>query len=427
MSNGSAQFAALAKTVMAQCDELAAISSKQGRLDRYYLTPEHRECSNRLTEFMEAAGMVVWEDAVGNLWGRYAAKPTEGRSSRSLIMGSHHDSVPNAGRYDGPLGVLSAIAAVAYLHDLGERLPFHVDVVAFGDEEGARFGTTLLGSQPVAGHWKPEWWDLCDKEGVSLRQAFEQFGLNPSRIQECALDPRSLLGYLELHIEQGPVLEAGDHPLGVVTGIAGARRFEVRILGKAGHAGTVPMNMRRDALLGASEANLAVERIAKDMGVVATVGQIEARPGAVNVIPGEVTLSLDIRAMGDATRDAALERMRSSIGASCTKRGLEAKWEETHSAASVSCAPWLQKCQAEVLESMHLEPVHLPSGAGHDAMAMAQLTDTGMFFTRCADGLSHHPEESVLTEDVAYGIEAMARLLFKLTDLVNDENKVVVA
>ena len=404
----------LACGVMERCDELAAITSEPGRIDRYYLTSEHRRCSDLLAHWMDAAGMAVWEDAAGNLWGRYAAATDAAPPIRALIMGSHHDSVPNAGRYDGPLGILTALAVVEYLNQKDIRLPFHVDVVAFGDEEGSRFGTTLLGSYPVAGHWQPEWWELADRGGVTLEQAFRDFGLDPARIGSCARDPEELLGYLELHIEQGPVLEHGGHPLGVVTGIAGARRFTVTLEGEVGHAGTVPLALRRDALLGAAEAALVVERVAREQDVMATVGRLNAVPGAVNVIAGEACWSLDLRATDDESRDHALRLIRSESNRLCDQRGLVSSWRETHSAPAVACATSLQSHQSRALEAMGLEPIHLPSGAGHDAMAMARITDVGMFFIRCGGGISHHPDESVMTTDVGLGIEAMVRTLLNL-------------
>lgn len=406
--------APLAGRVMARCDELAGITADASGIHRFYLTPEHHQCNDRLAILMGEAGMTTWEDEAGNLWGRYRASADAGDDARALILGSHHDSVPNAGRYDGPLGVLTAIAVVELLHRHNRRLPFHVDIVAFGDEEGARFGTTLLGSYPVAGHWSPDWWELADADGVTLQQAFKAFGLKPDDIPRCARDPEELLGYLELHIEQGPVLEEGDHPLGIVTGIAGARRFRLAIEGRAGHAGTVPMGMRRDALLGACEFATLVERVANDAGIVATVGQLECQPGAVNVIPGKALCSLDIRAPGDSQRDSALERIRSEFDSVCAERGLEVTWEETHSAPAVDCAGWLQDHQSRALESLALSPIQLMSGAGHDAMAMARITDVAMFFIRCAGGISHHPDESVMEADVACAIAAMAGTLFNI-------------
>lgn len=414
MNGLSRKAGQLASTVMARCDELASISADPSAISRFYLTREHRLCNEKVADWMRDVGMSIWVDQAGNLWGRYHAAGPTPEPVRAVVIGSHQDSVPNAGRYDGPLGVLTALAVVEMLHSEGERLPFHVDVVAFGDEEGVRFGTTLLGSYPVAGQWNPQWWNLKDGDGLTMREAFAQFGLDADRITECARDPSELMGYLELHIEQGPVLEEGEDPLGVVTGIAGARRFRVTFSGRAGHSGTVPMRMRRDALTGAAEAVLAVERIAREEGIVATAGQLECTPGAVNVIPGEVVWSLDIRAPDDVARDASLQRIRDVSDQICAERGLSSHWLETHSAAAVDCAQQLQAAQLRALDSLGLRPIQLMSGAGHDAMAMAHITDVGMFFIRCAGGVSHHPDESILQDDVAWGIAAIRQTLCNL-------------
>lgn len=400
-----------ATQVMKWCDDLARISSDPQGLSRFYLTPEHRRCNDQVARWMQQIGMETWEDQAGNLWGRHAAADEAPRPVRAMILGSHLDSVPNGGRYDGPLGVLCGLGVVAVLVEHGIRLPFHLDVVGFGDEEGGRFGTALFGSRAVAGTWNSDWWGLEDSDGVSLQQAFEAFGLDPSRIGDCARDPDELMGYLELHIEQGPVLEQGGHPLGIVTGIAGARRFRVEMVGCAGHAGTVPMAMRQDAFLGASEAALLVERVARDQSVVATVGRLECSPGAVNVIPGQVSWTLDIRADDDERRDQALEQIRCGVEAICSNRKLSARWEETHSAPAVDCSPRLRRWQRAALESIGLEPVELMSGAGHDAMAIASVTDIAMYFIPCLGGVSHHPDESVMESDVVWSINAMVQTL----------------
>jgi allantoate deiminase len=334
-----------------------------------------------------------------------------------LLLGSHLDSIPNAGRYDGILGVLVAIAAVEQLHAEDRRLPFAIDIIGFGDEEGTRFGSTLLGSRATAGSWKQEWWLLADREGVTLADAFKQFGLNPEDIANAALASANLLGYLEVHIEQGPVLEDTDHALGIVTSIAGARRFHIDVQGYAGHAGTVPMHMRKDALLGAALGVEMVERFAREKGVVATVGQLQCWPGAVNVIPGRARFSIDIRSGDDDLRDQTLAQIQQEFSELCRTRNLTCNWTEIHNAPAVLCADWMQDLQATVLESMNLEPVRLMSGAGHDAMAMAEITDVGMYFVRCKGGVSHHPDESVLVEDVALAITALTKTLLRIGEL----------
>lgn len=407
-----------AARLMARCDALAEISSDPTCLSRFYLTPEHRRVNDQVAEWMQAAGLATWEDAAGNLWGRYAA--ADPAATRTLILGSHLDTVPNAGRYDGMLGVLTALSAVEQLQAAEVRLPFHIDIVGFGDEEGSRFGTTLLGSRAVAGTWQEAWWELTDAEGVSLRSAFEQFGLDPEKVRDAARSPEELIGYLELHIEQGPVLEQRNEPMGVVTAIAGARRYQIELTGYAGHAGTVPMAMRQDALVGAAEFILAVEAAAKEFGVVATVGQCEARPGGVNVIPGAVRLSLDIRSGDDARRDAALESIQGSMARIEQARDLSSQWREIHNAPAVACADWWQQLQCAVLSELNLQPLCLMSGAGHDAMAMAEIADCAMYFVRCKGGVSHHPDESIQQADLAPAIATMTQTLVRLAQCGND-------
>lgn len=406
---------ALAEQVMSWCDQLAAISSAPNNISRFYLTPEHKRCNTQAAEWVQAAGMKSWVDAAGNLWGRYEAKTD---NAKTLLLGSHLDSIPNAGAYDGILGVLVAIASVQQLHLQNIKLPFAIEIVGFGDEEGSRFGSTLLGSRAVAGTWQQDWWALKDRDGVSLKEAFIQFGLKPELINTAARTRNDFLAYIEVHIEQGPVLEDGDHPLGVVTSIAGARRFKIDVQGYAGHAGTVPMHMRKDALLGAALGVELVECIAIEYGVVATVGQIECGPGAVNVIPGRARFSLDIRAGDDQIRDQALDKIQQEFTLICEKRNLICNWTEIHNAPAVGCAEWLQDLQTDVLSEMGLKPIRLMSGAGHDAMAIASITDVAMYFVRCKGGVSHHPDESVMVEDVELAIEALTKTLLKISENV---------
>lgn len=412
--NADPALMSAAGKLMDWCDQLAQISADPECLSRFYVTPEHRRCNDQVTDWMQAVGLDTWEDTAGNLWGRYTAAPDSPAPVKTLILGSHLDTVPNAGRYDGMLGVLIALVAVEQLAADGVRLPFNVDIVGFGDEEGSRFGTTLLGSGAVAGTWKQSWWSLEDAEGITLAQAFERFGLEPTRISEAARSADELLGYLELHIEQGPVLEQMDQPLGVVTSIAGARRFQIEIDGYAGHAGTVPMALRTDALAGAAELVLAVERVAQENDIVATVGQLQAKPGAVNVIPGGAALSLDIRSGDDRRRDVALEKIQKAADEIVARRSLTQHWQEIHKAPAVACADWLQELQAKVLSDLDLQPVRLMSGAGHDAMAMANVTDCAMYFLRCKGGVSHHPDEAITESDLVPAIAALAMTLVAL-------------
>ncbi|MGD8176387.1 allantoate amidohydrolase [Marinimicrobium sp. ARAG 43.8] len=405
----------MARQVWDWCETLATFSSDEAALSRFYLTAEHRQANDQVAKWMQASGMSTREDAAGNLWGHYPAAPDAPTPVKRLVLGSHLDTVPNAGRYDGMLGVMLATAAVGLLNEEGIQLPFSIDVVGFGDEEGVRFGTTLLGSRAVAGTWQDDWWALQDRDGVTLAEAFKAFGLDPARIGEAALAPEDVLGYLEVHIEQGPVLEERGLPLGIVSGIAGARRFHVDFTGFAGHAGTVPMAMRRDAMAGAAEWLLAVEQVARDVDVVATVGQVDCRPGGVNVIPGQARLSLDIRSGDDARRDSAVERLKALASEIAHRRNLSVAWQSIHSAPAVACAPWWQNLQTEVLKTLGHEPLSVMSGAGHDAMAMAHVADCAMYFVRCEAGISHHPAEAISRDDIAPALAALKETLLQLS------------
>jgi allantoate deiminase len=393
-----------AAVIMERCDLLAAVSSTRGAIERVYLSPEHARVNAMAAAWMEEAGMRTWQDAAGNQCGRY-----EGASAGqpALMLGSHLDTVIDAGRYDGILGVMLAIGVVSRLNSAGVRLPFAIEVVAFGDEEGTRFGTALLGSRAVAGTWDEHWWELEDAQGTTLVDAFHEFGLDPSRISTAARAADDLLGYLEAHIEQGPYLEEADRALGVVSSIAGARRFALTLTGKAGHAGGVPFDRRRDALTGAAEAVLAVERIARDNGCIATVGRLEAFPGAVNVIPGRVEFSLDLRAEFDDVRDRVWDEIQHAMSETARRRRLALTVEETHGAPAVVASDRLQDVIREGIRATgDEEPMVLFSKAGHDAMAIAELTEYAMLFLRCEGGVSHHPEENVTEADVAVALDA---------------------
>lgn len=392
-----------AERVLGRCDELAAITSTPGRTDRFHLTPEHRRANDMVAGWMREAGMRSWTDAAGNVCGRLEPGHPGAGVAPVILLGSHLDTVPDAGRYDGPLGVVLAIEVVSRLRTAG--LPAALEVVGFGDEEGVRFGTALLGSKAVGGAWDPALLDLRDADGVSLAQALRDFGLDPARVGDA--ERRDLHCYLEAHIEQGPALEAAGAALGVVTSIAGARRFEIVVHGEARHAGGTPYERRRDALVGASRIVLEIEHLARTTGVIATVGRLQAYPGAVNVVPGRVDLSLDLRAADDATRDAAFDEIRRMIDARCAEAGLTADVVEHHRAPAAHCAPALRAAFADGVRATG--QAHVPelwSRAGHDAMAVAAVSDVGMLFVRCHDGISHHPDESVLADDVAAAVDA---------------------
>ncbi len=390
-------------TILSRCDELAAITSIEGKIARFHLTDEHRRANELVAAWMHDAGLTTWTDPAGNICGR-----REGREPGlpALVLGSHLDTVPDAGRYDGPLGVVLGIAVAERLRAV--ELPFALEVVGFGDEEGVRFGVAMLGSKAMSGAWEDEYFDASDAAGVTVREAMTGFGLDPSRIGDAKRT--NLLGYLEAHIEQGPELEAAGAPLGVVTSICGARRFSLAILGEARHAGGTPYERRKDALIGASHAVLEVERIARERGVIATVGRLQAYPGAINVIAGRVEFSLDLRAEHDADRDASWDVIRETIEQRCAERGLQLTAHEDHSAVSVACAPHLQAAIATGIEAAGLSaPPRLYSRAGHDAMLMRLVTDVGMLFIRCFDGISHHPAEDVIADDIALAATALAQ------------------
>jgi allantoate deiminase len=410
---------ATSTTLLERCDVLATHSSlPDGLIERVYLSPEHAEVNALAAEWMSAAGMTTWQDAAGNQCGRLeGAVP----GLPALLLGSHLDTVPSAGKYDGILGVLSAIAVVDRIHASGRALPFALEVVAFADEEGTRFGRALLGSRALAGTWDDAWWNLRGDDGVSLRDAFTAWGLDPERISEAARRPDELVGYLEAHIEQGPYLEDDDKALGIVSSIAGARRFLITIIGKAGHSGT-PYERRRDALAGAAEAIVAIERIARSAQLIATVGHLEVFPDAVNVIPGKVEFSLDLRGEYDSERDRIWTVIQDSLTDICRQRRL--RWEsvETHNAPAAVCSARLRGVVADGIRSTgDHHPMSLFSKAGHDAMAVAEITEIGMLFVRCEGGVSHNPAEHVTEEDVAKTIDAFERAVLALAELHETE------
>jgi allantoate deiminase len=387
--------------IMRRAEALAGITEEPGRLTRSFLTPEHKRAGEMVIGWMRAAGMSAGFDAIGNVAGRYEAR-TPG--APALLLGSHLDTVRDAGRYDGILGVLSAIACVEELNRRGERLDFALEVFGFGDEEGVRFQSTLLGSRAVAGRFDKALLERRDAGGVSLREALLAFGLEPERIATAARRPQQALAYVELHIEQGPVLETEGLPLGVVTSIAGASRYAVTLTGEAGHAGTVPMGLRRDALAAAAEAVLLVERrCAGAPGLVGTVGRIAAQPGAINVIPGRAEFTLDIRAAEDEERRRAAEDILSGIEDICRRRGVTLERAQTHDNAAAACAPWLMAQLDRAVAARGIPIRHLPSGAGHDAMVMTAIAEIGMLFVRCGRGISHNPAEMITAADAELG------------------------
>jgi allantoate deiminase len=401
-----AELGARSETMLA---ELGAISSEPQRLTRLYLTPEHRRAADLVAAWMRESGMSVTEDALGTVRGHWRPE-----LKKRLLIGSHIDTVIDAGKYDGPLGVVAGILAVRELNARQPDLPFGIDVLAFGDEEGSRFRTTLAGSSACAGAFDRSSLGFPDRNGISLAEAIKAYGKNADDIPAAAYEPADIIGYVEVHIEQGPVLEAQNLPLGVVTGIVGQSRMRVIVLGEAGHAGTVPMHMRHDALAGAAELMLLIEQTALENAedaMVATVGRIEASPGATNVIPGRVGFSLEFRSSSDDKRKAAIEQVKADAQRIGVKRRLEFAFEPFHETNTTACTPFLQDTMAEAIGSLGYRAIRLPSGAGHDAQVMAKLCPMAMLFVRCKGGISHNPAEFSSEPDMGLGVAALVRFI----------------
>lgn len=396
--------------IMARCAALARCSEGgEAALTRVFLSDEHRAANALVIEWMREAGMSARVDAIGNVVGRYEG---DRPGLPCLLLGSHLDTVRDAGWYDGMLGVVASVECVRALAVRGTRLPFAIEVIGFGDEEGVRFGATLLGSRAVAGSFDPQWLEKRDRAGTTLRDALRAFGLDPGAIGLAAKRPEDVLGYAELHIEQGPVLEAEGLAVGNVTAINGAQRFVVDLHGAAGHAGTVPMGLRRDALAAAAECVLAIEARARDTPqLVATVGTLETKPGAMNVIPGEARFSIDVRSPRDPERLEAAGRIIEAIERIAAARGVSANVAQVHEHATTACAEWLQaQLQAAIRAEGH-GVRDLPSGAGHDGMAIAAIADICMLFVRCKEGISHNPQESITAEDAAAAAQVFLRFI----------------
>jgi hydantoinase/carbamoylase family amidase len=386
--------------IMDWAEQLARFTDTAGVLTRTYLTPAHHGAAAQLAEWMCAAGMNVRRDVAGNVIGRYEGQ-TE--NAPALLTGSHFDSVRNGGKYDGNLGILLPIACIRRWHAAGRRFPFALEVIAFAEEEGVRFKATLLGSRAAAGTFDMAVLDNRDEDGLTMREVMAASGFHAAALNKAAYDPAQVLAFVEVHIEQGPVLLNENLPLGVVTAIAGASRFMVEATGLAGHAGTVPMALRRDAAMAAAEVGLYIERRCRDTpGAVGTVGQLGVPDGAANVVPGKAVFSIDIRAEDDAVRQRIVADVLAEIERVGQSRDVRMHVQKTHEAGSVPCAARLRQQLAAALESCDLPVRLLPSGAGHDAMAMAAVTDVAMLFVRCGNGgISHHPDEIMTAGDAA--------------------------
>jgi allantoate deiminase len=391
---------ALGARAEAMVNTLGAISAEPDRLVRLFLTPEHRRAADRVAAWMREAGLAVSEDALGTVRGRMG-------QGRRLLIGSHIDTVIDAGKYDGPFGVIAGILAAE--HFRGQQLPFGIDVLAFGDEEGSRFPATLTSSSACAGIFRPEMLALADRSGVTLGDAIAAYGKAPADIPAAAYARDEAAAYVEVHIEQGPVLETRSQPLGVVTAIIGQTYLNGEFLGEAGHAGTVPMMLRRDALAGAAEAMLLGETLARETRgeVVATVGRIAVSPGAPNVIPANVVVIFDIRSGSEAARAKLAEALKSGVRAIADRRHLGLTITSTREVATTPCHPVIQDQFADAIRALGAEPLRLGSGAGHDGQAMAKLCPVGMLFVRCRGGISHNPMEYASPRDLGLAIAAL--------------------
>jgi allantoate deiminase len=398
-----------AREAIKRCQMLARFSEGSGSTRRTFLSAPMHDCHREVSSWLKALGMTVSVDAVGNLRGFYPGTPP---GSPRILMGSHLDTVPNAGAYDGILGVVLAVGLVESLD--GRKLPFGIEVVGFSEEEGVRFGVPFIGSRALVGRIDDELLGRKDEQGVSVRKAIQDFGLNPNEICKARLSD-DVLAYIEFHVEQGPVLDNLGRPLGVVEAIVGQNRLEFTFSGKANHAGTTPMNLRHDALSAGAEWILAVENLAqRTPGLVATVGFVEAKPGATNVIAGEMRATLDIRHASDRARTEALDDLIRQAESVAARRGVTVKWRTLLSQQAVVMDTFLAKRIGYAIQKAGCEPHRMVSGAGHDAMILAEKIPAAMIFLRTPGGISHEPSESVHLADVAKALDCGRNLLTQL-------------
>lgn len=401
-----------ARRVIQRCDELALCTERPGEITRTFCSTAMRAAHESLKFWMVEAGLICRLDSAGNLIGH---RPPTNPTTRTLLTGSHLDSVVNAGRYDGALGVMMGLALAEMANETQATLPFAIDVIGFCEEEGVRFQTPYIGSRAIVGELTGDLLSRRDASGCTMAEALRGFGGDPDRLDECRYDPAQVVAYLEPHIEQGPVLEQEGLPVGIVTGIAGQSRGVVTIRGQAGHAGTVPMATRRDALAAAAELIGEVERTGRSReGLVATVGMIEARPNVRNVIPGEARLTLDVRHLDDAVRRAAYQEIVQASAGICGQRKLGHTIDWVQEEPALRCDPGLASLMEQSVVEAGIGPFRLPSGAGHDAGLLSRHFPAAMLFLRCAGGLSHHPDEAVAEADVAIALEVLWRFVLKL-------------
>lgn len=399
----------LAATLMERCDHLATFTEEPGGITRRYGTPQLADVMAVVDGWMQNAGMITRRDGIGNLFGILPGAPD---NAPRLLIGGHLDSVRDAGRYDGILGVLSAISVVDHLKERTGQLPFALEVVAFADEEGVRFHSLYLGSSSAAGTLTRDVLEITDSDGISVRDAITTFGFDPDGALQGSLTDNAYIGFIEAHIEQGPRLEAADLPVGIVSGIVGTRRAHLDVYGTAGHAGTVAMEDRQDALVATSEIILAIDEIGREYeNGRTTVGEISVKPGASNVIPGEVRISLDIRHPEGNIVDEIYDRIQRRSASIAAQRQIEVIWRTGQKVDAMSCDDALNGTLATAIEHAGYAPVELFSGAGHDAAALSRIIPVTMLFVRCKDGISHNPAESITAEDAAATIGVLTRFV----------------
>lgn len=395
--------------------ELSAIGSQEvGGVTRLSFTPEERAAKDLVAGFMKEAGLTVREDETGNLIGRKEGKNPE---AAVVLVGSHVDSVPSGGNFDGPLGVLAGVEILQAMNEQGVETEHPIEVIAFTDEEGTRFGFGMIGSRGIAGLLTADELEARDKEGISIAQAMRESGIDPEQIGRAARTPGSVKAYVELHIEQGKVLESRGLSVGVVSGVAGPLWVKFVLEGEAGHAGATPMNMRRDPLAAAAEIMLSIEREAsrKDISV-GTVGKLQVFPGGVNIIPGRVEFTLDLRDVNEAVRDEVEKNIMREAEAICEKRNIKLEVELLQRIPPAVCSEEIQSAIREACAAEGLETITLPSGAGHDCMQLVDLCPVGMIFARSRDGISHNPAEYTTKEDCANGAKVLYRTVLSLAN-----------
>jgi allantoate deiminase len=393
-----------AEKVLSRINELASISENDGSITRTFGTDAFMNGVNKVKTWMQEAGLETKIDNIGNVRGKlWCSQP----AAQTFVIASHIDTVINAGKFDGPLGVLIGLDLLENMTLSREDLHFHIELIAFSDEEGVRFHTTYLGSKLVAGSFGQQLLLMKDTSGISIGEVIRKIGGDPAKLEKDVIPPRDWLAYFEIHIEQGPVLYNRNIPVAVVTSIAGQYRVEVRLKGAAGHAGTVPMNMRKDALCCAAELILAVEQFALEHKekVVATVGKLDVSHAASNVIPGEVTCSVDLRSAEETILEFSHHSLQKVCAAICAKRSIDYEWNLVQRSSPVVCDQQMSELLTQAIEKAGYEVVRLVSGAGHDAVAISDVSPVSMMFIRCFKGISHHPLENVELKDIAAGIQ----------------------